>query len=233
MGIAQTLYYGSQVIQLGANPPHGVGQVAEVGVGVHLQKRVVSGLQQLQHRYFGAHDAPVGQDVPPNDGEPAGQRLSTAPVEYPGLQVIHRRDQVGQDGKHVLHQTGQDAVEQVARAVTHHVAADLLAAFAVGEQLGQGAELAGLNGNDVVPANEEVHLHRPGHAGLPRRPGEMEHQKQVVGVVIQLGQLQRSQAVFQRQLVEVVVLAQVLRLGQAGISQVHPSKGSVLQLSDV
>ena len=71
----------------------------------------------------------------------------------------------------------------------HDVIADHLAAFTIREQLGQGAQLAGMNGNNVIPADEEIHVYRPDETGFRAETGKLEDQEQIVVIVVQLGQL--------------------------------------------
>ena len=79
-----------------------------------------------------------------------------------------------------------------------------------------------MHGNQVVLADEDGYLAGDGHAHLGAEQGKMEHNEEIVLVLINFGTLSSAQTVVQVQRMKMVVLGQIVGLTGRRLLDVYP-----------
>src|SRR5256885_5030697 len=210
----------------------GVVDVIEVEVEVVRDVARLGALQVADHRALRADDLAEVDDLLLDVGEVTDDLLRAA-LEDVLLEALELVAHLAQHREGGVDAVVHDLVEQVARALGEHLAAELRVGAAALEQVVDGLQWLVRQRDHEVAADEQVQLGRvePSHVLVEAR--EVEHDEQVAVVLVDLGALVAREDVLVIQRVEVEVLLQPGAIAGPGPLDVDPAQAVGLDGLDV
>src|SRR6476469_8583658 len=201
----------------------GVVDVVEIDLEV-LGDVAARGLEILQRRALRPDDLAEVDDLLLDVGEVAHDLRRRVALEDVLLQALELVAHLAQHRERGVHGVVDDLVEQVARALAEQPVADVLARAAALEQVLERLDrLVGQRDHEVGP-DEDVELGRVQAPDALVEGREVQHDEQVVVVLVDLRALIAAEDVLVVEVVEVEVLLEPRAVGERGALDVDPAQ---------
>jgi len=230
VGVLEDLDALLALIKVAPEPGQVVADIAEVHLKVSLGIALRFLLQFYHNALYRPDDAALGSDISAQGGNILGSAQLI--IEYLVLYLVQIGQGLVHHGETVVYQSIYDTVHKVARILAQILLANLFVLLAAIRQAGKGFQVAIVDGYHKVLAQEDSCLAGSGNAGGVVENREMEDDKKVAFILVNLGELNLAQTVVEVEGMKRIVLSQIVHLLPRRPFDIYPSKISQSNLID-